>query len=62
MNNGFKNKRTKKNEDKLKWNYRKIIIGIKNIVKHNNNSRPNASPSPKSQGLRPLASLPKVYT
>jgi len=34
MNNGFKNKRTKKNEDKLKWNYRKIIIRIKHIVKH----------------------------
>jgi len=37
MNNKFKNKRTKKNKDKLKWNYRKIIISIKHIVKHNNN-------------------------
>jgi hypothetical protein len=41
MNNGLENKRTKKNKDKLKWNYRKIIICIEHIVKNSYNEKVN---------------------
>jgi antitoxin component HigA of HigAB toxin-antitoxin module len=32
MNDGFKNKRTKKNKDKLKWNYRGVIVCVRYVV------------------------------